>query len=44
VNRQNLKIINFEHGLHLVLGLERVIMNWSAEESSSCYELLNQFG
>jgi hypothetical protein len=40
-----LKIINFEHTLNLGLGLE--INNnelRSAEDSSSCYELLNQCG
>jgi hypothetical protein len=45
VNRRNLKIINFEHTLHPVLGLE--INNsklQSVEDSSSCYELLNQYG
>jgi hypothetical protein len=45
VNRSNLKIINFEHALHLGLGLD---MNnnelRSAEDSSSCYELLNLCG
>ena len=43
VNRRNLKIINFEHTLHLRLGLEiNNIELWSAEDSSSCHELLNQ--
>jgi hypothetical protein len=45
VNRQNLKIINFDHTLHLGLGLEKNNNELrSAEDSSSCYELLNQYG
>jgi hypothetical protein len=41
VNRRNLKIINFEHALYLGLVLEIIR---SAEDSFSCYELLNQCG
>jgi hypothetical protein len=45
VNRRNLKIINFEHALHPGLRLEINKREfWSAEDSSSCYELLNQCG
>ena len=41
VNRQNLEIINFEHALYLGLVLEIIR---SAEDSFSCYEVLNQCG
>jgi hypothetical protein len=41
VNRQNLKVINFENALHLGLVMEIIL---SAEDCSSCYELLNQCG
>jgi hypothetical protein len=41
VNRQNLKIINFEHALCLGLVLEIIR---SAEDISPLYELLNQCG
>jgi hypothetical protein len=42
VNRQNLKIINFEHALHSGLWLEIKIVILECGNSSSCYELLNQ--
>jgi hypothetical protein len=41
VNRQNLKIINFEHALRLGLALE---LNQSSKDSFPCLELLNQCG
>jgi hypothetical protein len=41
VNGRNLKFINFEHALCLGLVLEIIR---SAEDSSPCYELLNQCG
>jgi hypothetical protein len=41
VNSRNLKIINFEHALCPELVLE---IFQSAEDSSPCYELLNQCG
>jgi hypothetical protein len=41
VNRQNLKIINFEHSLCPGLVLEIIR---SVKYSSPCYELLNQCG
>jgi hypothetical protein len=41
VNRRNLKIINFEHALCPGLVLEIIR---SAEDTSPCYELLNQRG
>jgi hypothetical protein len=41
VNRRNLKIMNFEHVLCPGFVLEIIR---SAEDSSPCYELLNQCG